>query len=135
MTPYEEGYWFTRLFIIALGCALVGYFALRKPKPNPAFPNHFPLDPHRDLAQRAARASWLFTVGGMVFAGGTNGAPRPIVLIASLAGLSLMVAAIAAGIFALSRLPKVGSKGVLIPAIIGLSLNALLVLLALSAIG
>ena len=70
-----------------------------------------------------------------MFAGGTNGAPRPIVLMASLAGLSLMVAAIAAGIFALSQPSKVGSKGERIPAIIGLSLNGLLVLLALRAIG
>lgn len=77
------------------------------------------------MHRTTAKASWLlFLVALLVnFVGRKAG----ILVVAEIVGLLLFVAGIACGAFALTGIGRHGRKGILVPALIGLVLNALMV--------
>ena len=85
------------------------------------------------FAPLAARLSWLAPIVAIVFlvvAGGV-GETEPVARIIGVVGMLILLAGIALGIIALANVRRAGRDGVLGPAIVGLSVNFLL----LAAIG
>jgi positive regulator of sigma E activity len=78
----------------------------------------------------AARLAWLLPVGGMVL----NSILRRSAgaLVADAVVMLLVLAGIVAGVYALTGVSRVGAKGVVGPAVAGLIVNGLLVLIFVS---
>lgn len=83
------------------------------------------------FGRMAATVSWVVPVAGMVGTGliGTLHAPGVMFLWSALASLA-MLASVGLGIAALTRITKEGRRGILVPALVGLSINALLIVSA-----
>ncbi len=84
-------------------------------------------------AQRAARASWiaplLVFILGLVIKGAGIRDTEYGVLVIGIVSLPLYFAGFVVAVYALSRLRTAGWRGVLAPAVMGLILNGLLLLL------
>ena len=80
------------------------------------------------FGRAAATASWVVPIAGMVGTGmiGALHAPGVMFLWSAFASLA-MLASVGLGIVALSRMTKEGRSGILVPALVGLGINALLV--------
>ena len=95
------------------------------PPPPASQPPAAPPPPgKRSAAQQAASASWqfplVFAMVGSFLRGAMGG------FVADLLVMAGVLAGIALGIFALVRIRRDGTKGVLVPAIVGLALCGLL---------
>lgn len=95
------------------------------PIPQPA--SSLPATPDRPRGATFARWSWLLVVIGIVVNGLVKRAFGAFA--ADLVVLALIVTGLALAILALARVRREGRAGILLPAIVGLVLNGLLVLI------
>jgi hypothetical protein len=87
------------------------------------------------FGRTAATLSWVVPIGCMVGTGlvGSLHAPLVMLLWSAVASLAILASA-GLGIAALTRITNDGRRGILVPALIGLSIDALLVVCAVSGV-
>jgi hypothetical protein len=103
------------------------------PAPQPHTGNVYATDsygrPRQNLGQQMAKASWVAPLIGFALnscAGGSEASSR---FVAAIASFALYLAGLILGIVALCTMRKYGREGVLVGAIVGVCLNALLVVM------
>jgi len=83
----------------------------------------------QDSIKTAAQASWMapiasFAMNHFIHSGKTERNVMAVSIIIVVISISLYIIGLSAGLYALANIKKVGKKGVLIPAMIGVVLNA-----------
>ena len=83
----------------------------------------------QDSIKTAAQASWIapiasFAMNHFIHSGNTERNVMAVSIIIVVISISLYIIGLSAGLYALANIKKVGKKGVLIPAMIGVVLNA-----------